>query len=159
MSYSIIAAIGKNNEMGKDNQLLWHLPSDLKFFKETTLNHTVIMGKNTYLSIGRPLPKRTNIVLSSSLEDDRVIVCKSLEEIKNYINEDEEIFIIGGYSIYKTFLPLASKLYLTHINKEFDADVFFPEVNYEEYTSEIIDEGIENNLEYKHVLYKRKTKE
>ena len=159
MSYSIIAAIGKNNEMGKDNQLLWHLPSDLKFFKETTLNHTVIMGKNTYLSIGRPLPKRTNIVLSSSLEDDKVIVCKSLEEIKNYINEDEEIFIIGGYSIYKTFLPLASKLYLTHINKEFDADVFFPEVNYEEYTSEIIDEGIENNLEYKHVLYKRKTKE
>ena len=159
MSYSIIAAIGKNNEMGKDNQLLWHLPSDLKFFKETTLNHTVIMGKNTYLSIGRPLPKRTNIVLSSSLEDDKVIVCKSLEEIKNYINEDEEIFIIGGYSIYKTFLPLASKLYLTHINKEFDADVFFPEVNYEEYTSEIVDEGIENNLEYKHVLYKRKTKE
>ena len=155
MSYSIIAAIGKNNEMGKDNKLLWYLPSDLKFFKEMTLNHTVIMGKNTYLSIGRPLPKRTNIVLSSSLEDDKVIVCKTLDEIKNYINEDEEIFIIGGYSIYKSFLPLASKLYLTHINKEFDADVFFPEVNYEEYTSEIIDEGIENNLEYKHILYKK----
>ena len=155
MSYSIIAAIGKNNEMGKDNRLLWHLPSDLKFFKEITLNHTVIMGKNTYLSIGRPLPNRTNIVLSSSLEDDKVIVCKTLDEIKNYINEDEEVFIIGGYSIYKTFLPLANKLYLTHVNQGFDADVFFPEVNYEEYTSEIIDEGIENNLEYKRVLYKK----
>ncbi len=156
MSYSIIAAIGKNNEMGKDNQLLWHLPSDLMFFKEMTLNHTVIMGKNTYLSIGRPLPKRTNIVLSSSLDDNQVIVCKTLDDIKKHINEDEEVFIIGGYSIYKTFLPLASKLYLTHINKEFDADVFFPEVNYDEYESELIDEGIENNLEYKHVLYKKK---
>ncbi len=156
MSYSIIAAIGKNNEMGKDNQLLWHLPSDLMFFKEMTLNHTVIMGKNTYLSIGRPLPKRTNILLSSSLDDNQVIVCKTLDDIKKHINEDEEVFIIGGYSIYKTFLPLASKLYLTHINKEFDADVFFPEVNYDEYESELIDEGIENNLEYKHVLYKKK---
>lgn len=156
MSYSIIAAIGKNNEMGKDNKLLWHLPSDLKFFKDITLNHTVIMGKNTYLSIGKPLPNRTNIVLSSSLEDDRVIVCKTLDEIKNYIKEDEEVFIIGGYIIYKVFLPLANKLYLTHINKEYDADVFFPEVNYEEYTSELIDEGKENNLEYEHVLYKRK---
>ena len=155
MSYSIIAAIGKNNEMGKDNKLLWHLPSDLKFFKEMTLNHTVIMGKNTYLSIGKPLPNRTNIVLSSSLEDDKVIVCKTLDKISNYIKEDEEVFIIGGCNIYKVFLPLASKLYLTHINKEFDADVFFPEVNYEEYTSEIIDEGIENNLEYKHILYKK----
>ena len=115
MSFSIIAAIGKNNELGKDNNLIWHLPNDLKFFKETTTGKTIIMGRRTFESLPRMLPNRHHIVLSSS-EDfpEEVTVYKTLEELlEDLKDKDEEMFIIGGASIYKTFIDYCDKMYLT----------------------------------------------
>lgn len=153
---SIIAAVGKNNELGKNNSLLWHLPSDLSFFKKTTLGYPVIMGKNTYLSIGRPLPGRENIVISSTLEDDKVTIYKSIDDCIDNI-KDKDVFVIGGASIYKIFINLADNIYLTEINKEDnEADVFFPLFNKGEYDKEVIAKNSDNNIEFEHVLYRRK---
>lgn len=156
---SLIAAIGKNRELGKNNNLIWHLSEDLKFFKEITSNHKVIMGYNTYKSIGRPLPNRENIVLTHdknkvSFEDIKVY--DDIDElIKNEISE-EEVFIIGGVSMYEYFLKYADRMYLTLIDAvDNEADVYFPEFNKEKWEEIILNEKKENNIEYKHVLYKR----
>ena len=121
---SLIAAIGKNNELGKDNKLIWHLKKDLAYFKETTLNHQVIMGLNTYLSIGSPLPKRTNIVLTTHqelIQDDNIIIYDSLDKLQEYLlNTREEVFVIGGASLYKAIYPIADKMYLTEIADNHD---------------------------------------
>ncbi len=128
---SIIVAVGKNREIGKNNQLLWHLPEDLKRFKELTTNHPIIMGERTFNSIGRVLPNRTNIVLSqdANLKIDGAIVCSSIPKAIEVAqkHDDEEIFIIGGASIYAQTIDLADKLYLTLVDQNFDADVFFPD--------------------------------
>lgn len=122
---SLIAAIGKNNELGKDNQLLWHLPDDLKRFKELTTGHTIVMGRKTFESIGKPLPNRRNIVITrdTSYKKEGVEVIHSLEEVENL---PEEIFIIGGGEIYAQALPFADRLYLTQVDTTLDADTFFP---------------------------------
>jgi dihydrofolate reductase len=129
---SIIAAIGKNNELGKKNELLWSLPADMKHFKETTSGHTVIMGQKTYESIGRPLPNRKNIVLTkdANFKADGVQISNSLEDTLNSLkNSEEEVFVIGGGQIYKQSLDYADKLYITHVDMEDkDADTFFPEI-------------------------------
>lgn len=129
---SLIAAIGKNNELGKNNTLLWHLPADMKHFRDTTKGHTVIMGQKTFKSIGNPLPNRRNIVVTrdDSFTHQGIEISKSLEDtIKSFKNTDEEIFIIGGGEIYKQTMPIADKLYITHIDiEDRDADVFFPEI-------------------------------
>ncbi len=129
---SIIAAIGKNNELGKKNQLLWSLPADMKHFKETTSGHTVIMGQKTYESIGRPLPNRKNIVLTKDLnfKAEGIEVSHSLEDTLNSLKDsEEEVFVIGGGQIYKQSLDFADKLYITHVDMEdIDADTFFPEI-------------------------------
>lgn len=159
MSYSIIAAIGKNNELGKDNDLIWHLKGDLKFFKETTTGKKIIMGRRTFLSLPKMLPNRHHIVLSSHNDfPSEVEVYKSIKELLNkYDNIDEEIFIIGGSSIYKEFIELSSKMYLTHIDDECkDADVFFPNFNKEDYDIELLLENEEDGIKYKHVLYNKK---
>ncbi|OIP22725.1 diacylglycerol kinase [bacterium CG_4_10_14_0_2_um_filter_33_32] len=128
---SIICAISENRAIGKDNKLLWHITNDLNRFKELTSGHVVLMGRNTFLSIGRPLPNRTNIIIT---QDKRYkaagcIVCYSLEEAietaKQY--EEDEIFIIGGGQIYKQTIGLVDKLYLTVVESEFEADTFFPD--------------------------------
>jgi len=128
---SIICAISENRAIGKDNKLLWHITNDLNRFKELTSGHVVLMGRNTFLSIGRPLPNRTNIIIT---QDKRYkaagcIVCYSLEEAietaKQY--EEDEIFIIGGGQIYKQTIGLVDKLYLTVVEGEFEADTFFPD--------------------------------
>ena len=121
----IIVAIGKNREIGKDNKLLWHLPEDLKHFKNLTKNSTVIMGYNTYLSIGRPLPNRKNIVLCDKvLNIDGVEVYNNLEKC---LNENNDAYIIGGQSIYEQTLKYVTELHISYIDKEFkDADTFFP---------------------------------
>ena len=151
---NIIAAIGKNNELGKDNKLVFNVPEDLKYFKEITTNKTVVMGYNTYKSIGKALPNRTNIVLTKKdIILDDVFICNNYKDILS-INED--IFIIGGESIYKLFLPYADNLYLTEIDKEVDADTFFPKFNKNLYDKEIIKENSFNNLKYKFVVYKRR---
>ena len=159
MSYSIIAAIGKNRELGKNNNLIWHLPNDLKFFKEVTSNHTIIMGRKTFDSLPRMLPNRKHIVLTSSENlPSEVEVYKELKQLlEQYKDSTEEIFIIGGASIYSQFLEHSDKLYLTEIDEEEKtADVFFPEFNKSNYTSELIRENEDNGIKYKHMVYRRK---
>lgn len=159
MSYTIIAAIGKNRELGKDNDLIWHLPNDLKFFKEMTNNHAIIMGRKTFDSLPRMLPNRKHIVLTSSDNlPSEVEVYKELKQIlESYKDSQEEIFIIGGASIYSQFLEHSDKMYLTEIDEEDkQADVFFPEFNREDYTSELIKENEDNGIKYKHMVYRRK---
>lgn len=128
---SLIAAIGKNRELGKDNKLIWHIPEDLKYFHDKTNGHVVIMGRNTFESIGKPLPNRINIILSRDLdlEISDCIVADSLKKALEIAHEreKEEIFIIGGAKVYTDSLPFANKLYLTIINSESDADVYFPD--------------------------------
>lgn len=135
---SLIAAIGKNNELGKGNTLLWHLPADLKHFKEITTLHPVIMGRKTFESIGHPLPNRRNIVITRNLnykkdlpaEAGGVEFVYSLNEALDLFgDQNEEIFIIGGGELYKQTMPIADKLYITRIDAENkDADTFFPEI-------------------------------
>ena len=159
MSYTIIAAIGKNRELGKDNGLIWHLPNDLKFFKEVTNHHAIIMGRKTFESLPRMLPNRKHIVLTSSENlPNEVEVYKELKQIlESYRDSQEEIFIIGGASIYSQFLEHSDKMYLTEIDAEDkNADVFFPEFNREDYTSELIKENEDNGIKYKHMVYRRK---
>ena len=129
---SLIAAIGKNNELGKNNTLVWSMPTDLKYFRKTTSGHPVIMGRKTFESIGRPMPNRRNIVITrdQNYKKDGIEVVHSLEEALNLVpHKKEEIFIIGGAEIYKQAMPIADKLYITHIEAEDkDADAFFPEI-------------------------------
>lgn len=130
---SIIAAIGKNRELGYKNQLLWHIPEDLKRFRKLTEGHVVVMGRKTYESIGKPLPNRTNIIISRSLENmgsKDVVVVSSLEEALSRAKALEkrgEVFIIGGGQVYSQALRYADWLYLTKVNKEAKADTYFPE--------------------------------
>ncbi len=129
---SIIAAIGKNNELGKGNTLLWDMAADMKHFRETTKGHTVIMGQKTFESIGKPLPNRKNIVLTKddSFKAEGIEISKSLEEtLDSFKNSDEEVFVIGGGQIYKQSLDKASRLYITHVDMtDKNADTFFPEI-------------------------------
>lgn len=136
--FSIIVAIGKNNEIGKNNKLLWHIPEDLKKFKEITLGKTVVMGRNTFKSIGKILPNRNNIVLSKNLQNinnkKNLEICDDFSKIiKKYKNSVEEVFIIGGAQIYKKALELGivEKLYISHIDfSDDEADTYFPEIDY-----------------------------
>ena len=135
---SLIAAIGKNNELGKGNTLLWSMPADMKHFQETTRGHTVVMGRKTFESIGRPLPNRKNIVITRDENYSRqnIDIARSLEEALELakLEKNEEIFIIGGAEIYKQAILLADKLYITHIDAEDkNADVFFPKIDKREW--------------------------
>ena len=131
---SIIAAIGKNRELGKDNKLLWHIPEDFKRFKTLTSGHIVIMGRKTFESIGKPLPNRANIVVTKNQAWTALgcTVCYSLEEAiekaKKNLPAGRQVFIIGGAEIYKQGIQYADKLYLTLVNQEYpEADAFFPD--------------------------------
>ena len=157
---SLIAAIGKNNELGKNNKLIWYLPSDLKFFRETTMNNTIIMGYNTFLSIGKALPKRRNIVLTSKdIDIPGVIIYHNIEDmLQEELHNDEELFIIGGASLYEQFYPMCDKMYLTEIDDVAEADTYFPIFQAEEWDKEFIDKNIDNGINYEHILYRRKKK-
>lgn len=158
MSFSIIAAIGKNNELGKDNALIWHLPGDLKFFKETTTGKTIIMGRRTFESLPRMLPNRHHIVISSSNNfPEEVSVYNTIDDLlKDYKDSNEELFVIGGASIYKAFLDLSNKLYLTEIDAEDkNADAYFPTFDKSLYDMEVLKENEDEGIKYRHVLYKK----
>lgn len=132
---SIIAAVAENGVIGKNNQLIWHLPEDLKFFKKLTTGNSIIMGRKTYESIGKALPKRTNIVITRKQNYDAP-GCKVVSSFNDAIAAapaDEDLFIIGGASIYKVALNHSDKMYLTRVKAEFDGDVSFPEVEWEEW--------------------------
>ena len=158
---SIIVAIAKNFAIGKNNDLLFHLPNDLKHFKEITLGHSLIMGRNTLLSLPKwPLPNRRHIVITDK-PDDYFEGCEtvfSIEEAIEKVKDEQEVFVIGGGMIYRQFYPLAGKLYLTLVHKDFDADVYFPEVKYEEWeelSREDFYDG-KNKFDYSYINLKRK---
>ena len=124
---SIIVAIAQNNAIGKDNQLLWHIPADLKRFKKLTTGHTIVMGKRTYYSLPiRPLPNRRSIVITdiAGEEIEGCTMAYSIEDAILKMDNEKENFIIGGGMVYRQFLPLAQQLYLTIVQKDFDADTF-----------------------------------
>ncbi len=150
----MICAVGKNREIGFKNRLLWNLPGDMKYFKDVTMGKTVVMGQKTFESIGGPLLGRKNIVLSRdpNFKPEGVEISNNLEEIATkYKDSEEEIFIIGGASIYKQFIPYAQKLYLTLVDDFPEADVFFPD--YSEFKNIISESEIheENGIKYKFV--------
>ena len=130
MKISIISAIGKNNEIGRNNTLLWDMPADLAHFKEITSGHSIIMGQKTFESLKRPLPNRRNLVLTldENFKADGIEIFHSLVELNDFISKsDEEFFVIGGGQIYRLFMNTADKLYITHVEAEFkDADTYFP---------------------------------
>lgn len=130
---NLIVAISENNAIGKSGDLLCHLPNDLKYFKQLTTDATVIMGKNTFLSLPRrPLPNRRNIVLTrdTAFAYENTEVAHSIEELRLMLHEQENVFIIGGGKVYEQFLPIVDKLYITHIHHSWeDADTFFPAIN------------------------------
>ena len=147
MTISLICAVSKNNIIGKNNALPWHISDDLKFFKETTLNQTVILGRKNYESIGRPLHKRQNIILTRdpNYKAEGCLVVNSVREALN--KAEHNVFIIGGAEIYKAFLPYATVFYRTTVLAEVEGDVFFPEYNVKEWKKEFWAEGkkSENN--------------
>lgn len=152
---NIIAAVGKNLELGKNNDLIWHLPNDLKYFKNLTLGKTVVMGRNTYNSIGKALSDRKNIVLTKQNID--IKDCIVMHDYNDILTMNDEIFIIGGESIYKIFITHADNLYLTEIDAEcFDADTYFPSFDKSLYDKEIIRNEEYNNLNYSYVRYRKK---
>ena len=130
---TIIAAIGANNELGKNNDLIWYLPADLKRFKKITTGHTIIMGRNTFESIGKPLPNRRSVIITrnKTYQQEGCDVVHSLEQAIALIKDEEAAFIIGGAQIYKETIEkdLADQLDITQVHQEFDADVYFPTID------------------------------
>ncbi|MBW8362621.1 MAG: dihydrofolate reductase [Kaistella sp.] len=129
---TIVVAMGQNNEIGADNQLLWHLPKDLKHFKEITTSHPIIMGRKTYESIGKALPNRTNIVVSRKKDwfEEGILIVGSVKEALKFAKKiDEEVFIIGGGKIYEQTIDLVDRLVVTQVDATLTADVFFPKID------------------------------
>ena len=155
---SIIAAIGRNRELGQGNQLIWHIKEDLKNFKNLTMGKYIIMGKNTYESLPKHLEGRKYIVLSSSLSEiENGLLFNDFNKLLEFIKDvDEEVMIIGGASIYKLFLPFADKLYLTEIDSEEKADVYFPDFNKEDYECNVVSTNEVDGLKYSFIIYERK---
>lgn len=125
---SLIACMDRNRVIGKDNQMPWHLPADLKHFKATTMGHPIVMGRKTYESIGKPLPGRTNIILT---RDKEFVAegCQIMHSIDDVLALEEDVFVTGGENIFKQFMSAAERMYLTVIDEEFDGDTYFPEIN------------------------------
>lgn len=138
MIVSAIVATARNLVIGKDNDIPWYLPADLKYFKRTTLNHHILMGRKSFESIGRALPKRTNVVITRNpyFIASNCLVARSLEEALEiaHNNGEEEAFIIGGGEIYRQSIPLLDRLYLTEVDIEPEGTVYFPQLNLEEWT-------------------------
>jgi len=158
----IIAAIGLNNELGKDNDLIWHLPADLKRFKKVTSGHSIIMGRNTFESIGKPLPNRRSIIITrnTSYKKEGCDVVHSLEEAINLIKDQKNAFIIGGAQIYKEAIEkqLVDQLDITKVHQNFEADVFFPTIDqsvWEEISEETFLPDDKNHYTYSFISYKK----
>lgn len=159
---SIVVAKAKNNIIGKDNKLLWHLSDDLKRFRALTEEHAIIMGRKTFESLGKVLPNRKHIVFSNNpdfkVNDENVEVVHSLLQIQEYIESEEEAFVIGGAMMYNFLMPYVSKMYVTEIEKEFEGDAFFPRIDdkkWKEISREKGPEDGENNFEYNYVIYEK----
>ncbi len=157
MSIEMIAAVGKNLELGKNNELIWHFKEDMQFFKKTTTGSTVIMGRKTFESLPKTLPNRRNIVISSNSDyrAEGAEVVGSIEKAIQLAGEDK-CFIIGGESIYKTFLPYADSIYLTEIEAVCpDADAYFPEFDKSEYSKEVLGTSSDKGITFSFVKYSK----
>jgi dihydrofolate reductase len=159
---SIIVAVSDDWGIGKDNELLWHISEDLKRFKRLTFGNTIIMGKKTWESLPRrPLPGRKNIVLTDvpgELINDAV-TAHSIPDALSKCTIDEEIFIIGGGTIYRQFMTIADRLYITHVHKKAPADIYFPEIDKKNWLireEQEFKEGPENDIPYTYTVYERK---
>ena len=162
MSLSLIACVGKNGELGRDNQLVFHIKEDMAFFKRTTSGHAILMGRKTWESIGRPLPNRQNFVVSRhslTLPEGVELVSDLAQFIADHSNqEEEEIFVIGGANLYTQTLPFAKTLYLTEVDATVpDADTFFPSFDRAKFTAKHLGGGVTGNLNYNFYKYERKT--
>jgi dihydrofolate reductase len=156
---SIIVAIADNRAIGKDNQLLWHISEDLKRFKKLTTGHTIVMGKKTFFSLPiRPLPNRRSIVITDIPGEviDGCIMAYSIEDAITKMDPGTENFIIGGGSIYSQFMPMADKLYLTLVHKEYEADTFFPVINFEEWDILSSSDSSDEHVSYTFIDLERK---
>ncbi|MFZ4263587.1 dihydrofolate reductase [Sphingobacterium sp. HJSM2_6] len=159
---TLIVAAAENNAIGKGNQMPWHLPNDFKYFKSTTMDHSIVMGRKTFESIGKPLPGRRNIIISRQhtyLPED-VDVANSLQDVFSYCRDEQEVFIIGGAQIYQQALPLANKVLLTRVHTQIlEADAFFPVLNEEEWqleSSEPQHQDEKHPFDYTFEVYTRK---
>ena len=159
---ALLWAQDKNGLIGKNNTLPWRLPADLKYFKETTLGHPIVMGRKTYESIGKPLPGRTNIILTTNeqYEAKECLIFHSKEAILDWIEaEKKDVFITGGSEIYQLFMNEADHLYVTKIDEAFEGDAHFPTVNWEEWTLVKTTNGItdeKNKYDHEFQVYNRK---
>ncbi|TNF67507.1 MAG: dihydrofolate reductase [Gammaproteobacteria bacterium] len=126
---SFIVAYAKNRVMGKNNQLPWQISDDLKLFKQYTLNKPIVMGRKTYESIGRPLPKRRNIILThkKNYKTNGIEICHDIEQIDKLVKDEPEVFVIGGAELFKLYMPLVKKMYLSKIDANIEGDTFFPD--------------------------------
>lgn len=155
----MIAAIGEHNELGRNNDLIWHISEDLKFFKEKTTGHSIVMGMNTFNSLPKKLPNRKHIILTSKdikLDEDITIV-HSINDLLAYIDMiKDEVFVIGGASLYNQLIEYANMMYLTEICASAPADVYFPEFNKDDWKAEeLCSHTSPDGIDYRHVLYKR----
>ena len=160
MTINLIVAVDLKNGIGKNNLLPWHLPADLKYFKSVTSGHPIIMGRKTYDSIGKVLPNRKNIIISrqAELEIQGAIITDSLEKSFELCKTEEKVFVIGGAQIFQQAIPLADIIYLTLIHHNFEADVFFPEIDSNKWIEEdcIRNEPDEKNIySYSFIRYRR----
>ncbi|KOY51012.1 dihydrofolate reductase [Polaribacter dokdonensis] len=159
---TIIAAIAKNNALGKNNDLIWHLPADLKRFKKVTTGHHILMGRNTFESIGRPLPNRTTIIITKNENyvQEGCLIANSVEQAIEMAHEDNQIFIIGGAQVYEYAMKhdFADALDITLVHHEFDADVYFPEIDpsiWERVEREDFIADEKNKFDYSFIRYKK----
>ena len=158
---TIIAAVGRNRALGKDNDLIWHLPADLRRFKSLTRGHHVIMGRKTFESLGKPLPNRTNIIVSRNPDyrAEGCIVVNSLEKALEIAQTDPKPFILGGAEIYKQALSFADQMDLTYVHEDFEADAFFPQFDPQEWEMtgrEDFYKDEEHAYDYSFVQYKKR---
>mgnify|MGYP001281945027 CR=1 FL=1 len=159
---TIIAAAAENNALGKDNDLVWHLPDDFKRFKKLTTGHHIIMGRKTFESFPQPLPNRTHVVITrqQDYDNENCIVVHNLKDALAFASKDEQPFIIGGGQIYQQALDqnIVDKLYITHIDSNFDGDTFFPEVDYTKWKSNLLFSNIANESnphDFKVMVYEK----
>ncbi len=158
-----IAAVGKNSELGKDNDLLWHLPDDFKRFKKITTGHHIIMGRKTFESFPKPLPYRTHIVITrqSDYPDKNCIVVKNIDEALKAVRTEDVAYVIGGGEIYKQFMPFVDEIELTEVDAEFEADTFFPKIDakiWEKSNEEFHPKDNKHKYAFTFVTYRRKTR-
>jgi dihydrofolate reductase len=160
---SVVVAIARNHVIGNNNQLLWHLPNDLKRFKKLTSGHTIIMGRKTFESLPTILPERHHIVITKNkdyhVDSDQVTIVHSVGELLSLLKPDKDYFVIGGGEIYKLLLPLCEVLYITKVNKDFEGDTMFPILNLNEWEIIENEEGVvddKNPLPHQFMVLKRK---